>query len=486
MRTLLLIAVSTVIGAAAEPAAAASTLELVTSTREVDAVRDGQRGPAFLEFPVYAVPPAGMAFELHVRRPSLESPIEVTEVLRAADGSATTRELPAGLVKDFRAGGLPRFFRLQFRNTRGRTVLRRRAGFCPGGVLRERVAPDAPEEPVYPDGCGTWRKGNPFIRSQVWGIERGWATPALSFEDTMLDLPNGTYRARLSVSPRYREVFDIPAEQATASLRVNVRRGHPEIPLPVPRASTPAALGGGSAAALQPSGAQTSAPDADTVPNLAALPAWGIRTSTDERGRDHLSFSATAWNAGPAQLAVDGFRRPGEGLMDAYQSFYRGGERVGYQRVGSFEFDDRDGHAHWHFTDFATYNLLDAAGRRVVRSGKEAFCLAPTDAQDLLAPGATWRPDYLGFGRCGTRGSLALSQRLPAGWGDTYDQSLPGQSFRIGGLPNGRYQIEVIVNPEGRLLEVTTDDNRAVRPVVLRGRPGHRRVTVPPYRGIRG
>jgi hypothetical protein len=35
-----------------------------------------------------------------------------------------------------------------------------------------------------------------------------------------------------------------------------------------------------------------------------------------------LRFSATVWNAGDAPLVVDGFRRPGEDAMDAYQYFF--------------------------------------------------------------------------------------------------------------------------------------------------------------------
>ena len=37
--------------------------------------------------------------------------------------------------------------------------------------------------------------------------------------------------------------------------------------------------------------------------------------------RDILTFSATIWNAGPAQFSIEGFRRPHGDLMDAYEYF---------------------------------------------------------------------------------------------------------------------------------------------------------------------
>jgi hypothetical protein len=222
------------------------------------------------------------------------------------------------------------------------------------------------------------------------------------------------------------------------------------------------------------------------LPDLAALPAWGIQSAVDEHGHDQLQFSATVWNSGPAPLVVDGFRGRGQDLMDAYQNFYRGAQRVGYRKVGSFEYDARPGHEHWHFRDFAAYTLVSTAGPRTVRSDKESFCLAPTDAEDLTVPGALWRPMVTGFSSCGTRSSLSLREAMPVGWGDTYVQTLPGQSFDITGVPNGSYVIKVRANPYGRLLERSRRNNVSLRRVTLGGTPGHRTAAAAAYRGING
>ncbi|MFF5933807.1 lysyl oxidase family protein [Streptomyces sp. NPDC012508] len=221
-------------------------------------------------------------------------------------------------------------------------------------------------------------------------------------------------------------------------------------------------------------------------PDLRSLPAYGITISDggeDVPGKDYLAFSANVWNAGPAQLVVDGFRSPGKAKMDAYQYFYDAqGKQVGYTPTGTMEWDPRPGHVHWHFTDFASYRLLKADQKETVRSGKEAFCLANTDAVDYTVKNANWHPYNTDLATaCGQENSISVREVLDVGSGDTYTQDLPGQSFDITNLPNGTYYIQVLANPENRLKETNTANNSALRKVVLGGKPGKRTVTVPAH-----
>ncbi|MEV5815993.1 lysyl oxidase family protein [Streptomyces mutabilis] len=221
-------------------------------------------------------------------------------------------------------------------------------------------------------------------------------------------------------------------------------------------------------------------------PDLRSLPAYGIVVSDGEQdvpGKDYLAFSANVWNAGPAQLVVDGFRSPGKAKMDAYQYFYDAeGKQVGYTPTGTMEWDPRPGHMHWHFTDFASYRLLKADKKEAVRSGKEAFCLANTDAIDYTVKNANWHPYNTDLATaCGEENSISVREVLDVGSGDTYSQDLPGQSFDITGVPNGTYYIQVLANPEKRLKETDLDNNSALRKIVLGGKPGKRTVTVPPH-----
>jgi hypothetical protein len=85
---------------------------------------------------------------------------------------------------------------------------------------------------------------------------------------------------------------------------------------------------------------------------------------------------------------------------------------------------------------------------------------------------------------CGGPEALWVREVLPVGWGDTYYQGLPGQSFDVTDLPNGTYYVKVQANPGGHLYESNMANNVRLRKVILGGRPGHRTVRVPPWHGI--
>ncbi len=496
-------------------------LRLLRTAAGVTAVRF-DAGPATADgIPVF-VAALNEPFELRVARGGLGQPIVVRQVVQGPAGPRL-RTLPHFVVRTFASAGLEHFFRLTVTDSHGVLRLRRESSFCPAS--RQRVTPAAPEDLVYPDlGCGALPGGNPFILGQVWGIERGWAATALGPDASTFDLPDGTYRAQLTITGRYRRLFALPSKGSSVRFRLRVRTdksdpcpprltappppcppvppcppgppcppcppgppGPPCPPLPLARAGRADTSERPPTAPQRPSRQpMIGSPSPSTLPDIAALPAWGFQTAADSGGHDQLQFSATVWNAGPAPLVVDGFRGSRQDRMDAYQNFYLGARRVGYRKVGSFQYDPRQGHEHWHFKDFASYSLLSAKGSQVVRSGKEAFCLGPTDPEDLTVMGAIWRLISIGFSDCGSRSSLSLREALPAGWGDTYVQSLPGQSFDITKVPNGVYLIEVHANPHGRLLETSSVNNVSLRRVTLGGAAGRRTVKAAPFRGING
>jgi hypothetical protein len=190
------------------------------------------------------------------------------------------------------------------------------------------------------------------------------------------------------------------------------------------------------------------------------------------------------WIGGNSQLDVQGFRSNGSPVMKAYQYFWQDGQIIGRARAGTMGFDSKPGHNHWHFKQFAQYRLLNADKSLAVRSHKVGFCIAPTDAINLVLPNAVWQPPFIGFGGCGQQSALWVQEALPLGWGDTYFQSSAGQSFPITNLPNGTYYIEVIANPEHVLFETTTSNDVSLRKVILGGTRGHRTVRVPAFHGI--
>jgi hypothetical protein len=285
----------------------------------------------------------------------------------------------------------------------------------------------------------------------------------------------------VSITPAYTRLFGIPPADATATVVMNVVKGS----ACCAAGQTPRrASARPSAPAKLPAVPLLANPPESALPDLVPLPAWGIRT-THTAGRDLIDFSATVWVGGNGQLDVQGFRVKSSPVMAAYQYFWQDGQVIGRARAGTMGFDSQPGHNHWHFEQFAAYRLLGPGGKLVLRSQKTGFCIAPTDAVDLLLPQAVWQPSFIGFsGQCGSPTALWVRETMPVGWGDTYIQSLAGQAFDITNLPNGTYYIQVTANPGHILHETTTANDVTVRKVIISGTRGHRHVKVPAWNGI--
>ncbi|UYM03468.1 lysyl oxidase family protein [Solicola gregarius] len=405
-------------------------------------------------------------FEIRTTRASYNDPVR--GVLLREDGDL---RLPKRTVKGFH--GLRDFYQLTLKNKAGKTVLSQTKRFCPNGDS-VRIDPDAPPVSPYAWSCGGRM---PFTLGNVWGLQAGHGVPVPPAYSTRAKLPVGKYTAKVSIKPAYRELLGIPARDAVATVKVRVRKAKCDDDEMGCRDRKSADRTTIAAPGERPTG-HARVPEVGPKPDLRSVPAWGIRV----RKGKFLAFSATVWNAGDSPLVVDGFRRKNKDLMDAYQYFFDAdGNQTGYDKVGTMEWDPREDHHHWHFTDFARYRLVDKDKSGVVRSKKEAFCLANTDAVDYTVDGANWQPENTDLHTaCGEKGSLGLREVLDSGNGDTYEQFRPGQSFILKGIPNGTYYIEVRANPVKNLTEHDTTNNVAYRKVILKGKPGARTVMVPP------
>jgi Lysyl oxidase len=374
----------------------------------------------------------------------------------------------------------------------------------------------------------------------VLGIPAGWNATTQNRptspdgEDDGFDLAVGSYTVAVVLNKKYRDYFKISTKSATVKLNLKVVKYVDDQPQPGPSGSAaPGVDLAGATARIEAAREQSTladehsahiagqgddskqisaylpgfappakvplaakaAPKTGPKPDLRSLPAWGIsiEQGTDPKTgksnkRFYVNFGATVWNAGTSPLLVDGFRRTGTELMDAYQYFFDAkGNQVGSVAAGTMQWDNREGHKHWHFKDFAQYNLLKANKKLATTSGKEAFCLANTDAVDYTVPNAKWRPDNTDLSTaCGGNTAVAVREVLDIGNGDTYSQARPGQSFEVTGLPNGTYYIEVKANPANKLSELNTSNNSALRKIVLGGTATKRTLTVPPVNGIKG
>ena len=521
-RTRILVAgaVATAVGMAAGGMGVANAatdpppLALTLATADVVAERYVWEDEAYLFFDLGVNVIAGKdPFEIRATRSSYADPIAAKQVV-IKNGKKKEVALPAGMVTGW--NGLKDFTTVSIKDAAGAEVANYKTDFCPNSYNSARTRRDAPAENPYPQGCSY----NPFTIGSVWGIQAGWnATTDSLPANGDFDLPDGDYTATVTLNKTYQDYFKIAATGSALSINVKVETvDEGKSAIAAGKAKVEAAREGTDTAAAvavaehgehaaegdpdqqvsaykpefrpparRPKAVRAAAIPRGPRPDLRSLPAWGISLEQGD-GKAFVSFGATVWNGGTSPLLVDGFRRTGSDLMDAYQYFFDAkGKEVGSVEAGTMEWDARDGHRHWHFTDFAQYNLLTSDSKQQVRSGKEAFCLVNTDAVDYTIPNAKWRPSNTDLSSsCGENTAVAVREVLDIGNGDTYTQSLPGQSFEVTDLPNGTYYIEVKANPSNKLTELSTTNNTSLRKIVLGGTAAERTLEVPPVHGIEG
>jgi hypothetical protein len=355
-------------------------------------------------------------------------------------------------------------------------VVAKSLNWCPAGQ-EVRHRPDAPAPKDYPEECPF----NPYTRGGVYGIDAGYAMAVLGDFGHRVKIAVGSYTAKVWIAEPYRDLLGVSLADATTTVHMDVVRGSDGCRGCKSGTPSKTATSTGHVSPKPHRSRPTSVRSRPLAPALApdlrSLPAFSISLR-----KGYMSFAATVWNAGSSPLVIDGFRRADQDVMDAFQYFYdQDGNQVGGPvPAGTMEWDARHGHEHWHFRNFARYRLLDADKNAIVRSRKEAFCLANTDAVDYTVEGANWHPFNTDLHTsCGDHTAIGVREVLDSGSGDTYFQDLPGQSFKVQNLPNGKYYIAVEANPNGVMQELSTGNNISYRKVFLKGRPGHRRVVVP-------
>lgn len=201
-------------------------------------------------------------------------------------------------------------------------------------------------------------------------------------------------------------------------------------------------------------------------PNLKTLKPAGLRFDTETIGgttHQVLRFSNTVYNSGQGPLEMLGktiTTSTGEEKTRVYQRLYSAtGTRETTGAVGTFVYHPT--HNHFHFGQFAEYQLWTRAGydawlqsgrtegsprRADLLSSKVTFCI--TDYRRVrLKPGS---PRYAVYNQCGRH-----LQGLSVGWGDTYMYHLPDQWVDLGTTPlaSGRYVLRSVADPLNRIYE---------------------------------
>ena len=182
-------------------------------------------------------------------------------------------------------------------------------------------------------------------------------------------------------------------------------------------------------------------------------------------------------NLGPGPLELRPQRADCDGDGDAAN------DRRGYQRIyrdgnGDGQWDARRDrgfsrrpaacssfhrrHDHWHYADFARYELRRASDNAVVRSSaKVSFCMIDMFQVADRVPGKARASSF-------TSCEADLMQGLSVGWGDEYGSYLPGQHIDVSGLPRANYCLVSTVDPSGSIEERDETNNVATLAVTLR------------------
>lgn len=203
------------------------------------------------------------------------------------------------------------------------------------------------------------------------------------------------------------------------------------------------------------------------------------RNSTDAGGADIIRFSNEILNrgAGPMEMQAQGDcdNDPGTNDAKAYQRVFQDANSNGVfdrEKDTSSEYEAgcthyHPEHRHWHFDDFARYELFGydddgSLGKLPVASSeKVGFCLVDTNH---LKPALASSPASKYYQRCAKYAAMGIS----VGWSDAYRYDLWHQWIVITGVDNGKYCLRSTADPSNKLAESNDSNNSRAIKITLR------------------
>jgi hypothetical protein len=169
--------------------------------------------------------------------------------------------------------------------------------------------------------------------------------------------------------------------------------------------------------------------------------------------KELIRLTNTIANAGSGSLEIQGIHE-GE-RTTVIQRVMKADGSVIEKVAGEFIFHPT--HNHWHFEDFAHYEIwsLTPAGELdtlVASSGKVSFCLR--DNAPMVGTNAVPGPVY----------SICDQgiQGISVGWTDIYEYDLPDQTIDITHVPVGLYALRSVSDPNNTLWESDDTNNDAI------------------------
>ncbi|MBE9032349.1 hypothetical protein IQ266_21665 [filamentous cyanobacterium LEGE 11480] len=196
----------------------------------------------------------------------------------------------------------------------------------------------------------------------------------------------------------------------------------------------------------------------DLLPDLRPI----IDTSNDYQiditeipGQALLRLSTEVANVGDGPLELWGTSTTGV-FQPVFQRIYSDQSNARDQLAGAFV--NHPAHGHFHFEDFAVYNLRaiqadGSPGEIVASGGKTSFCLINIRHPFPQLTNAATISDGRGGEDCG------FIQGIDVGYADLYNRELPNQWIDVTNVSDGDYWLEITTDPENNILETNETNN---------------------------
>lgn len=208
--------------------------------------------------------------------------------------------------------------------------------------------------------------------------------------------------------------------------------------------------------------------DAEQLPNLVALAPFDIVIAAeDDGGGDAIRFSTGAANRGKYALELSG-EPSGPDEAIAMQCVAWPQDRICTERQEVGKFGWHPAHGHYHFEEFALYELrkLRRDGRADMRkkglvatSGKVSYCIIDYEEDERSQRPLLYSQPYPLYYSCFAGIGM---QGISPGWKDVYVKETTGQQLPLEAIPDGTYALIVKFDPADRLLETDETDNSAL------------------------
>jgi len=229
------------------------------------------------------------------------------------------------------------------------------------------------------------------------------------------------------------------------------------------RAITAGAVAALLATLTSPAGGST----ADQLPNLVALAPFDFEIAAADSGEGQaIRFATGAANRGDHALELLGQpSSPTDAI--AQQCVAWAHPRICTQRddVGTFAWHPQ--HGHYHFEEFALYELrrlrpngrVRMAKNGLVRtSGKISYCIIDAERDDSSGDSLYFLPYPLYYSCLAGLNMQGISPT----WRDIYSNSTVGQEIPLDGIEDGTYALVIHIDPSNRLHETDDSDNTSL------------------------